>query len=118
DLSFGTVPGFITSSHDQTSAITFTCTRRTAWHVALDDGQHATGGSRRMRMGSTGNYVSYELYRDPARSQRWGTSIGNDTVSGTGTGSAQSLTVYGRVPAPQTLPAGNYHDVVTVTVTY
>ncbi|MEN5390730.1 spore coat protein U domain-containing protein, partial [[Pseudomonas] hibiscicola] len=42
-----------------------------------------------------------------------------DTASGTGTGSAQQLTIYGRVP-PVTgqPPAGTYHDLVTVTITF
>lgn len=118
ELAFGTAPGFISSNRDQTSTITFTCTGRTAWNAALDNGQNALGTTRRMRIGATGNYVTYELYRDPARSQRWGATIGSNTVPGTGTGTAQSLTVYGRVPAPQTVPAGSYSDVVTITVTY
>lgn len=91
---------------------------RTAWNVSLNDGQNVSGSTRRMRLGATGNYVTYELYRDPARTQRWGVTTGSDTVPGTGTGSAQNLTVYGRVPASQTVPAGSYSDVVTITVTY
>jgi len=39
-------------------------------------------------------------------------------VSGTGTGAAQVLTVYGRIPANQTALIGNYTDTVTVTVTF
>lgn len=118
NLDFGSLPGLITADRDQTSAITFTCTGRTAWNVGLDDGQNSSGGIRRMRLGATGSYVNYELYRNAARTQRWGATIGTDTVPGTGTGSAQTLTVYGRVPAAQAVPAGSYLDVVTVTVTY
>ncbi|EEF26199.1 conserved hypothetical protein [Ricinus communis] len=40
------------------------------------------------------------------------------TVAGTGTGNAQLLTIYGRVP-PQTTPSsGTYTDTVVVTLTY
>jgi spore coat protein U-like protein len=43
---------------------------------------------------------------------------GIDTVAGTGNGSAQTLSVYGRI-APQTTPApGAYADTVNVTVTF
>ncbi|QDH70623.1 Csu type fimbrial protein [Marilutibacter alkalisoli] len=117
-LDFGSVPGPVGSNIDQTSTITMTCTARTAWNVALDNGQNAVGLTRRMRLGATGSYVDYELYRDAGRSLRWGATIGTDTVPGTGTGTAQALTVHGRVPATQSVAAGNYSDVVTVTVTY
>ena len=118
DLDFGSIPGLITSNTDQTSTIGMTCTGRTAWNVGLNNGQNASGSVRRMRLGATGNYVAYELYSNPGRTIRWGNMINTDTVPGTGTGLAQSLTVYGRVPAPQTVPSGSYSDVITVTVTY
>jgi len=118
NLEFGSVAGTIGTDRDQTSTLTFTCTGRTAWNVGLDNGQNASGNTRRMRLGASSNYVTYELYRDAARTQRWGTTLGTDTVAGTGSGSAQSLTVHGRVPATQAVPAGLYRDVVTVTVTY
>lgn len=118
DLDFGSIPGLITSNTDQTSTIGMTCTGRTAWNVGLNNGQNASGSIRRMRLGATGNYVAYELYSNPGRTIRWGNTINTDTIPGTGTGSAQSLTVYGRVPATQTVPSGSYSDIITVTVTY
>lgn len=118
DLDFGAIPGLIGSPHDQASTINLTCTRRTAWNVSLDNGQHAVGNTRRMRLGATGHYVNYELYRNAGRTLRWGQAIGNDTEPGTGAGTPQSLTVHGRVAAPQNVPAGNYRDTVIVTVTY
>ncbi len=48
----------------------------------------------------------------------WGNTIGTDTVAGTGTGSNQSLTVYGRVPVQSTPVGATYTDTVIVTVTY
>lgn len=119
DLAFGQVPSQINTDQDQTTSISFTCTGRTPWQVGLNNGLHADGNTRRMRhLNATNNYVTYELYRDPSRSLRWGDTLDNDTVSGTGSGSEQSLTVYGRVPAPQSVPHGDYSDTVTVTVTY
>ena len=41
-----------------------------------------------------------------------------DTVAGTGTGSAQTGPVYGRRPASQTLPSGNYQNTIIATVTF
>lgn len=118
DLTFGHVPSQISTDQDQTSSINFTCTGRTPWQVGLNNGLHADGNTRRMRLGAANNYVTYELYSDPSRTLRWGETLDTDTVSGTGSGSEQSLTVYGRVPATQSVPHGDYNDTVTVTVTY
>jgi spore coat protein U-like protein len=117
DLNFGSVPGLIASSRDQISTISTTCTYRTAWQIGLDNGQHASGTTRRMT--GVGSYaVNYELYRDNNRTVRWGNTLNLDTLSGSGTGTLQSATVYGRVPAQSAVAAGNYSDVVTVTVTF
>jgi spore coat protein U-like protein len=63
-------------------------------------------------------FVLYGLYRDAARSQAFGNTIGTNTAAGTGTGLSQTLTVYGRV-APQATPApGTYADTITATLTY
>lgn len=116
DLAFGSVPGYVTANVDRTTAIGLTCTGRTAWQLGIGNGLNASGSIRRMRSAG-GQFVPYELYRDSGRSQRWGTTLGTDTVAGTGTGAAQSQTVYGRV-APQTATPGSYSDTVVVTVTY
>ena len=47
-----------------------------------------------------------------------GNTIGIDTVSATGTGMTQSLSIYGRVPPQATPRPGAYADTVTMTVTY
>ena len=60
----------------------------------------------------------YELYRNSARTQRWGNTLNTDTVVGSGNGANQNLTVFGRVPNQSTPSAGTYNDTITVTVTY
>ncbi|UKE52034.1 spore coat protein U domain-containing protein [Xanthomonas translucens] len=117
DLDFGSQSGLVDTALNYTTALSMDCRRRTAWQVGLDNGQNASGNTRRMR-NAAGQYLTYELYRDAARSQRWGSTLNSDTQTGTGTGSTQSLTLYGQVPAGQTPPPGSYSDVVKVTVTY
>ena len=64
------------------------------------------------------NTVAYQLYSNGAHTSVWGNTIGTDTMSGSGNGTSQTLTVYGRVP-PQTTPAAaTYNDTVNVIVTY
>jgi spore coat protein U-like protein len=48
----------------------------------------------------------------------WGNTVGTDTVAATGSGAAQSYTVYGRITAQTTPAPGTYTDTITVTVTY
>lgn len=121
DMDFGSNTGAVAANIDRTSTVTLNCINRTAYTIGLNNGANAdTGGNRRMRVGTSTAYVGYELYRDAARTLRWGTSIGTDTVPGTGNGSAQPFTVYGRVPPTGGLfPAqGTYTDVITVNITY
>ncbi|ANB19755.1 Csu type fimbrial protein [Dokdonella koreensis] len=116
DHDFGPVDGLLGVAHDAASAISLRCTYRAPWQVSLGNGQNASGTAR--RMSGAGGLITYELYRDIARSQRWGSSLGIDTLAGTGTGTTQNLTVYGRVPAQAPRAAGLYTDTIVVTVTY
>lgn len=118
DLAFGTT-GVIQSAINSTSTIGVQCTNTTPYNVGINagTGSGATVASRIMSSGA-GAGVNYQLYRDSARTQIWGNTVNTDTVSATGTGAVQSLTVYGRVPAQNTPAAGNYSDTVQVTVTY
>ena len=114
-LDFGAV-GLLLANTDGTSTVTVQCASGAAYQVGLDNGQHASGTTRRMQ--GPGGLVTYELYRNTTRTQRWGSTINTDTVSGTGNGANQTLTVYGRVPNQTTPSAGIYNDTITVTVTY
>jgi spore coat protein U domain-containing protein, fimbrial subunit CupE1/2/3/6 len=116
-LSFGS-QGVLTANVDQTSTIQVQCTNTTPFNIGLNagTGTGATVTNRKMTGGA--NTIGYALYSNSGRTTNWGNTVGTDTVASTGTGAAQSFTVYGRVP-PQTTPApAAYSDTVTVTVTY
>jgi spore coat protein U-like protein len=69
--------------------------------------------------GPSASAAAYSLYRDASRSSVWGNAQGINTVSGQGTGQAQSYTVYGRLAGMQAGPVpGPYADTVTVFVYY
>jgi spore coat protein U-like protein len=101
---------------DASSNLSVECTLNGAYTVALDGGT-ITGNvnDRKMELGV--NSIDYQLYRDPARTLVWGNTVGT-TVGGTGSGAAQSLAVYGRVPAQGAKPPGTYQDTITATVTF
>lgn len=115
DLDFGT-QGPLTAAIDNQTTFGVTCTDQAPYNIGMGAGQNASGGSNRMTDGT--NFVSYALYQDSARTTVWGNTVGSDTEAGTGNGDEQTITVYGEVPAQTTPPAGNYSDVVAVTVTF
>ena len=119
DMDFGSRAPLASGNIDATSNITLNCPPNTSWQVGLSDGMNALGAQRRMA-GPGGDFVPYELYRDSARTQRWGSTLGTDTYpKPANPGNPTTLTVYGRVPAGQTdVTPGAYTDTVTVTLTY
>lgn len=115
-VAFGTVDVTSGSNVDATGGISVTCTSGTAWAAAADagNGSGATVTARKMTSGS--DLLNYALYTDSGRTTNFG---GANTITGTGTGSAQASTVYGRVPSGQTtVPVGSYADSVTISLTY
>jgi spore coat protein U-like protein len=106
---------------DATGTLSVTCTNGSSAAIGLSQGNNAAMGSTDAaplrRMLSGGNFLSYDLYRDSARTQLWGQDVTVD-LEITGTGTAASQTIYGRIPAGQNKPAGAYADVVVATVTF
>ena len=115
-LAFGTYSGVLINS---TSAISVTCTKTTAYNVGLNAGT-ASGATvtNRSMTGPGGALLGYKLFRDSNRTLNWGNSAGTDTAAGTGSGTVQSLTVYGQMPAGHYSMPGSYADTITATITY
>ena len=123
-LNFGSA-SLLTSNLDATATLAVQCTNTTPYSIGLDSGANASASQRRMLNGAS-NYVSYNLYTDAARTGAWSTTTSasgctggaGSCVLGTGSGSNQSVTIYGRVP-PQVAPAvGTYSDTVIATITF
>lgn len=116
NLAFGTYSGV---QSDSTSTLSATCTNTTPYTVGLSVGA-ATGSttSARSMTGPGAALLGYAMYRDSARTLNWGSTAGTDTGGGTGSGAAQTLTVYGRVPGGQYVAPGAYTDTITATITF
>jgi spore coat protein U-like protein len=94
-------------------ALEVLCNPGVAYTLTFDAGQNASViADRAMKREGGTELVSYQLYSDAGRA-----SVLN-TISGTGTGTSQAVTVYGRVPAQTAPPPGNYRDVVIITVAF
>lgn len=119
NLSFGTnVGATFDSPIDANTSVNVTCALNTPYAMAMNAGSFGTMVERRMQSGA--NQLGYQLYRESTHTTVWGDgSGGTQVVSATGTGTAQTHTVYGRLPKPSTTPPpGVYTDIVTVTLTY
>ena len=118
-LSFGNVDP-AGGNVDSTGGITVTCTNGTDWEATagVGSGSGASYASRRMSSGA--NLLNYNIYTNAGRTNVWGDGTGGTvTIANTGSGAAQNVTVYGRVPSGQTTAVpGAYDDTVAVTVTY
>lgn len=96
---------------DGTASVTANCTLDLAATIELNDGQN-TG-----RQMANGAYrLAYELYQDSTRLETWATDLNAVNISGTG--AAETLTIFGRIPAGQNVAKGDYLDTVTATITF
>ena len=116
-LDFGSQT-LLTANVDVQSNLSVQCTNTTPYNIGLNAGSTAGGTVATRLMTSGSATVQYRMYSDAARTVNWGNTPATDTVSGTGNGNAQTLTIYGRVPSQATPAPASYNDTVTVTINY
>ncbi len=113
DLNFGQMND-LSQAVTSSTTVTLSCPLNTSWKVNLDQGMNYDGTTRRMRKGS--DYIAYELYRDAQYSHLWNNS---GASQGTGNNGTQTIPIYGKAgPSSAAVPAGEYQDTITVTLTY
>ena len=125
DLAFGAYDPSSATDLDVNTTISVRCTRNTAFTVALNAGVTAGATLAQRRMTNGTDFMNFNLYTTAARATIFGDGTGGTgTIPGTGAGmgvpQAQGVTVYGRIPAGQTLlSTGTYTETtITATVTY
>lgn len=118
-LNFGAYDGSTTLT--PTSTVSVNCTNTTPYNVGLNAGT-GSGATTTTRVltgtTSASNKLNYTMWQNSARTTNWGNTVGTDTESGTGSGSAQSLTVYGQLASGQTANGDSYTDTITATLTF
>lgn len=119
-VNFGTYNVFTGSATDSTGTITINC-NNSAHNVVvtLSKGSSSTFSPRTMVNGS--ETLSYNLYRDAARTSIWGDGTGGTstyTDNNPANGADTVVTVYGRVPAGQDVSAGSYSDTVSAVINF
>jgi spore coat protein U-like protein len=120
-LDFGTydpVQANATAPLDGQSIITVACTKGAAVTIGIDNGANATGQVRRMA-GGAAQFLTYELYKDAGRTERWGTGAGETFDGGVAPSrDPRPFTVYGRVQGAQDVSEGAFQDTVLITVNF
>ena len=115
-LDFGTT-SVLDSDLSSTASINVQCTNGDAYKVALDGGSSGDVSSRQMQGVNSGEAVAYQLYLDSSHASVWGDGSNNSSAAtGTGSGEAQSLTVYGQVPQQTAPTPDSYSDTINATV--
>jgi spore coat protein U-like protein len=114
NVVFGVYNTLSASSLDGAGSVSVTCDVTSSFQIALNKGQ-GSFAARQLQSGA--NVLYYNLYTDALRSLIWGDgTVGTTLASGSGT--AATYTVYGRVPGGQNLPVGSYSDSITVTLNF
>jgi len=124
-LTFPSTAGTALTSAAVTAntTVSVTCTSSSPYAIGMGQGNNYASGNR---MASGGSYLPYGLYVDSGYTYPWTTAASNsscttanDCYLGTGTGSAQSVPIYGQVPTTATAPVpGTYTDTVLMTITF
>jgi spore coat protein U-like protein len=121
-LSFGTYDPVNTNASTpllQSGTFQIQCTNGTNATILLGQGSYPGNGStdsapvRNMSSGAA--QLNYQLYTTIGRTVVWENVIG---VSQVATGLAQTVTVYGSIPAGQNVSPGTYTDTVVISVNY
>jgi len=118
NIAFNAV-GLLDTALTANGAITAQCTNGNAYKITLNGGANGTLNARKMMRSGGGATLGYELYTDTQFTTPWGDgTLGTSPVTNTGTGDAQVISVYGRVPAQSTPAPGTYMDTVTATISF
>lgn len=127
-VDFGNINDIGMTKRDYTAqgAVNTTCNFGTPYSIYLGDGNNRIAGGFRRMINSNNEFIPYQLYKDSNYSTVWDATGGVTNVGGTGgvsktgTGSAQTTTVYGKIPQGTAIASrpGVYSDSVVVTVTY
>ena len=111
---FGSYDVFSITNLASTGNIDVICTPSSAYSITLNAG---TGSYASRIMSSGANQLNYNLYTDATYTSVWGDGTGGSSVVN-GNALTANHTVYGRIPARQNVPVGNYADTITVTITF
>ena len=131
-VAFGSYEIVLPSPTDAAGSIELICTYEPTPGgppplIAVYFSAGSSGNLTDRRMNSATDSLRYNLYTDPARTRIWGDGTGGTSFQtaqirvGPGVGNAtrsELFTIYGRIPALQSVDSGSYSDTIVVTVEF
>jgi spore coat protein U-like protein len=112
-LAFGNYDVYNAAPADSAGTISYDCPPPTTPTVTIDAGLAFANGTRRMTRSTGGDWLSYEIFVDAARTIVW-----SSTPVSVPPGNAASVQFYGRVFAQQDVSVGSYSDTLVVTLNF
>jgi spore coat protein U-like protein len=114
-VSFGVVD--VQQRTDSTGEIAVDCSVAVEFSIAIS-GSGSPGD--RFMSGPSNGRLAYELYTDSSFSSRWGDGSGSGTLvfRQSDGETTERITVYGRVPRQDAVPAGSYSDALVVELSF
>lgn len=115
-MDFGTYQAGAAANLDVAGSIRYTQCIGLTLTLELGLGANPTGSTRRMRS-AAGGFLTYEIFKNSGRTSVFGTGTNGLTLTAPASG-AQTVAIYGRVPAGQAVAPGAYTDTVAITLTF
>ena len=119
-VAFGAYDSLGVTDLAGTGTVSVTCTKGSGVRIDLDLGSHFTGTTRRMAGG--GDFLTYELYKEVAHTNIWGSGAVNGNLLGARGAldpKTRTYTVYGNIAGGQDVAAAAaYTDTVKATIIF
>ncbi len=119
-VNFGNYNVFNGAAVDSTGTITYTCNAQASnITITLSKGASSSYSPRLMSKGA--ETLSYNLFRDAARTNVWGDGTGGTSVytrNNPPNNNPVNVPVYGQIPAGQDVSAGSFSDTVTAVINF
>ncbi|MGZ6125901.1 MAG: Csu type fimbrial protein [Myxococcales bacterium] len=112
-LAFGNYDVYNPVATDSAGTITYRCSNGLNPTVTISAGLAFSGGRRRMTRTAGGDFLSYDIFVDAARSVVW-----SSTPVPVATGGTRTVPYYARVFAQQDSSVGSYTDTLIVTFNF
>lgn len=113
-LSFGNI-GLLRTNKDAQTNVSVFCTSALPYTIKIFDAADAAATTFTMKNGS--NNIGFQLFQDASRTMAWDSTNGR-TGTGIATGNAQTLVLYGRIPAQTSRPEGRYEAQMRMQIDY
>lgn len=121
-LNFGSVGDPSEGETDTAGTVSFNCTNGLPISLDLGTGSQpdisARPARRRLFSSASNAYLHYNLFADANHTVVWGSGLGGSAVNVLGTGTNQTVPIYGRIFRQRAPGLGVYTDTLVVIISF